>query len=115
MEGGKVQIYRRGGLVLKKYDNIISYLYHKKANECLIQSDSKALEEQNRKVDKLEREIMKFIDQRIHPKSRKKFKKLIRQYGLELFCCICIEKELAYKNGFSDSMKMVLLSLVDKL
>lgn len=100
---------------MEEYDNIISYLYNKKDNENLIQLDSKALEDQNKKVDKLEDEIMKFIDQRIHPKSRKKLRRLVREYALELFGCMCIEKELAYKNGFSDAMKMVLLSLVNKL
>lgn len=115
MEGGKVQTYRRGGIVVEEYDNIISYLYNKKDNEGLIKSDSKALEEQNKKTHKLEKEIMKFINKRVHPKSRTKLKKLIREYAFELSGCICIEKELAYKNGYSDSMKMVLLSLVNKL
>ena len=100
---------------MEEYENIISFLYNKTRQDCLLEEESKLLEKERKKTMALDKNISKYIDEKVHPHSKQRLKELINDYTVSIMGSVCIEKELAYKNGFSDAMKMVLVSLTNRL
>lgn len=94
--------------------NIINFLFNKKEDDELFDLDDAELETLNNKSDKSSKEINNFIDTKVHPKCRKKLKKLIFQYNQNLGAVLHRENELFYENGFSDCLKFILTALLLK-
>lgn len=96
------------------YKDIIDYLFDKKNEEELLDLDDAELKVLNHTIIKVNDEITKFIDRKVHPKSRKKLKKLIFKYSNSIFSYLHKENELIYKNGVADGVKFIITVLSTK-
>ena len=71
--------------------------------------------EQLRKIEKnillTDKEINTFIDERVHPKSRKMLYDLIDEYKKHTIDYSLKEREQVYKTGFADAIKIILDSV----
>lgn len=56
----------------------------------------------------INKEILNFIDERVHPNSRDELKNLIEKYEEYAINYSYKEREQAYKVGFSDATKIIL-------
>ena len=94
--------------------NIINYLYDKKVEDNLFLLEDSELNRLDHKVTIADKEISKFIEKRVHPRSRKKFRHLLREYSNAVFVHAARENELYYKYGVSDGVKFITSSLSTK-
>jgi hypothetical protein len=91
--------------------NIIDFLFDKKEEDNLFSLDDIELDTLKNKVEIVENEILKFIDKRVHPKSRKKLRRLLLNYNNAIFISAAKENELYYKYGVSDGAKFITSAL----
>lgn len=95
-------------------DDIIDLLFEKKGDEDLFVLEDKELNKLNNKVEMSNKEMLKFIDARVHPKSRDKLKELITEYSNANYDYLHRENQLFYRNGISDGIELILISLSQK-
>ena len=91
--------------------NIIDFLFDKKDEDQLFLLEDTELKRLDNKVTMVDNEISKFIEKRVHPKSRKKLRQLLRDYSNAIFVHVARENELYYKYGVSDGVKFITSSL----
>ncbi len=77
--------------------------------------DSDAFDMKDRELDRLRKEnskisekLYKFIDQRVHPKSRKKLIDIIEERNSRTSDYYIRENQLYYKNGFLQGMYVII-------
>lgn len=90
---------------------ITDYIFEKKTEKDIFYIKDKELKKIERKISKANNKLFKFINQRVHPRSRKRLKQLIeKNYSLmdEQFYRQC---KLCYSNGFTDGIKLILSNL----
>lgn len=92
-------------------ENIINFLFDKKVEDQLFLLEDAELNKLQNKVTLADNEISKFIEKRIHPKSRKKFRKLLKDYSNAVFVHTARENQLYYDYGVSDGVKFIISSL----
>lgn len=91
--------------------NIIDFLFDKKDEDQLFLLEDTELKKLDNKITMVNNEISKFIEKRVHPKSRKKLRRLLRDYSNAIFVHVARENELYYKYGVSDGVKFITSSL----
>lgn len=92
-------------------ENIIDFLFEKKAEDGTFSLDDEILNNLDNKIDKCTNEITNFINKRIHPKSRFKLKKMLARKENRLYDYSLREKKLLYKDGVIDGMNLILCAL----
>ena len=95
-------------------NDIIDFFFDKKIEDNLFLLEDAELERLENKKTIAEKEISKFIDKRVHPKSRKKLRKLLLKYNDAVFVSIARENQLYYKSGVSDGVKFITTALSSK-
>lgn len=96
---------------MEKYKDIIDFILKNKEDEELFKSDDTELKKLDYKTSLIDKEITRFIDSKIHPKCRKKLKRLIQDYTNSLCMCIGGENEIFYREGFADGVKTILVAI----
>ena len=91
--------------------NIIDFLYDKKVEDRLFLLEDAELIGLSEKVTIADNEISKFIEKRVHPRSKNKLRHLIREYSNAVFVHAARENQLYYKYGVSDGVKFITSSL----
>lgn len=99
---------------MSKYKDLIEFLFIQKESEGLFELKNDEMKNLEKKMDITDSNITKFIDERIHPRSRKQLKKLIMDYTLTLGEYFRCENEILYRSGFSDGAKIILTVLSSK-
>lgn len=94
--------------------DIIDALFDKQEDDDLFNMKDELLEELSDKIEKCTEDIQKFIEKRVHPRSRTKLRKLLKRKEKSLYSYLRRENQLFYKNGVSDGISLVLLSLTFK-
>lgn len=94
--------------------DIIDVMYEKKAEDGLFSLNDTVLSELDDKIDKCANDIKKFIDKRVHPKTRFQLKKFLDRKENTLYEYSIREKKLLYKDGVRDGMQLILFALFDK-
>lgn len=96
------------------YKDIINFLFNKKQDDELVDLDDLEREECKNKLIGAYNEIIKFIDSRIHPKSRNILKNLLSRY-YDIECkYLHKENELLNSNGVADGVKFIRIALIMK-
>lgn len=96
------------------YRDIINFVFNKKEDEELFDLEDSEREKLKEKSGIVYDEIIKFIDSRVHPKSRNKLKRLLLKYD-EVECgYLRKENELLYRNGVADGVKFIITALTIK-
>ncbi len=96
------------------YRDIINFVFNKKEDEELFDLEDLERERCKNKSSLAYDEIIKFIDTRVHPKSRNKLKNLLSKYN-DVECeYLCKENELLYRNGVADGVKFIITALTIK-
>lgn len=95
-------------------ENIIDYLYDKKIEDKKFSLEDAELDQLQHQVTIADKAISKFIDKRVHPKSRYKLRKLLIEYSNAIFVSIARENQLYYKYGFVDGVKTIIDSFSAK-
>ena len=96
------------------YKDIINFLFNKKEDEELFDLEDSKREMFKNKSSIAYDEIIKFIDLRVHPKSRNKLKDLLSKYD-DVECeYLRKENELLYRNGIADGVKFIITVLSTK-
>ena len=99
---------------MEENTDIIDALFDKQEDDDLFNMKDELLEELSDKIEKCTEDIQKFIEKRVHPKSRIKLKKLLKRKEKILFSYLRRENQLFYRNGVSDGINLILLSLTFK-
>lgn len=94
--------------------DIINFLFNKKVEDNIFLIEDNELHRLDNNAIIANKEILEFIDKRVHPKSRKKLKKLLINYDNAKYLSIARENELYYKYGISDGIKFILAALSTK-
>lgn len=94
--------------------DIIDVLYEKKAEDALFSLNDTVLSELDNKIDKYTNDIAKFINKRVHPKTRFQLKKILARKENTVHDYSIREKKLLYKDGVRDGMQLVLCALLDR-
>lgn len=92
-------------------NNIVTFLYDKKVKGDLFTLEDAELTKLQEKVTIVDKEISDFIAKRVHPKSRKKLRRLLLEYNNAIFLTTAKENELYYKYGTGDGVKFIIDSL----
>lgn len=93
------------------YKDIINFLFNKKEDEELFDLEDSKREMFKNKSSIAYDEIIKFIDLKVHPKSRNKLKDLLSKYD-DVECeYLRKENELLYRNGIADGVKFIMTAL----
>lgn len=96
------------------YKDIINFLFNKKEDEELFDLEDSEREKFKNSSEMAYDELIKFIDSRVHPKSRNKLKHLLLKYD-EVECgYLRKENELLYRNGVADGVKFIITALTIK-
>lgn len=96
------------------YKDIINFLFNKKEDEEFFDLEDDEREKLKEKSGMAYDEIIKFIDSRVHPKSRNKLKKLLFKYDDAECAYLRKENELLYRNGVADGVKFIITALTIK-
>lgn len=96
------------------YNDIINFLFNKKEDEELFDLENVEREKLKGKSGIVYDEIIKFIDSRVHPKSRNRLKNLLLKYDDAECACWRKENELLYRNGVADGVKFIITALTIK-
>lgn len=96
------------------YRDIINFVFNKKEDEELFDLEDSEREKFKNSSEMVYDELIKFIDSRVHPKSRNKLKHLLLKYD-EVECgYLRKENELFYRNGVADGVKFIITALTIK-
>lgn len=95
-------------------ENIIDYLYDKKVEDKNFSLEDVELDRLQNEVTTVDKAISKFINKRVHPKSRDRLRKLLIEYSNAIFVSIARENQLYYKYGYADGVKTIIDSLSAK-
>ena len=99
---------------MEEYEDIIDFLYEKKAEDGTFSLDDSILSELDNKIDKCTNDITNFINNRVHPKSRIKLRSILNKKENTQYDYAIREKKLLYKDGVRDGMQLVLIALSSK-
>lgn len=94
--------------------NLIDYLYDKKVEDMLFTLKDKEFGKLQKKITIADKEINKFIENRVHPKSRKLLRTLFVNYSNAVFISTARENQLYYRYGVEDGTKFLIASLYGK-
>lgn len=94
--------------------DIISFLFDKKVEDNIFQMEDNELHRLDDNSIIANKDILEFIDKRVHPKSRKKLKRLLINYDNAKYLSVARENEMYYKYGVSDGIKFILAALSTK-
>ena len=96
------------------YRDIINFVFNNKEDEELFDLEDSEREKFKNSSEMVYDELIKFIDSRVHPKSRNKLKHLLLKYD-EVECgYLRKENELFYRNGVADGVKFIITALTIK-
>ena len=95
-------------------EDIIDFLYEKKAEDGTFNLYDAILSSLDNKIDKCTNDIMNFINKRVHPKTRWQLKKILDRKENTEYDYSLREKKLLYKDGVRDGMQLVLCMLSNK-
>lgn len=95
-------------------EDIIDVIYEKKAEDGLFSLDDAVLSELDNKIDKYANDIKKFLDKRVHPKTRFQLRKILDRKENTLYEYSIREKKLLYRDGVRDGMQLILCALFDR-
>lgn len=96
------------------YRDIINFVFNKKEDEELFDLEDSEREKLKNSSEMVYDELIKFIDSRVHPKSRNKLKHLLLKYDDAECACWRKENELLYRNGVADGVKFIITALTIK-
>lgn len=99
---------------MEENEDIIDVIYEKKSEDAMLSLDDSILSELDNKIEKYTNDITKFINKRVHPKTRFHLKKILDRKENTLYDYSIREKKLLYKDGFRDGMQVMLYALLDK-
>lgn len=88
--------------------NMISYLYYKKLEDELFKFEDSTLSELEDNITKSNNKLFRFINKRVHPRSKNKLKYLVNDYINNIFARIQKENEMYYVTGFEDGIRFVI-------
>lgn len=92
-------------------NDIIDFLFDKQEDDDLLALDDEIKSNLYESNEILENKIMKFIDKRVHPKTKEKLKQLIKQKEKKSLECLHRENQLFYRNGVADGVQFILTAL----
>ena len=92
-------------------DNIIDILFDAKEDDDLFNLNDKVLVSLDNQLENTDFDISKFIEKNIHPRNRYKLKKLLNRKEHKIYEYLRRENQLFYKNGISDGIKIILISM----
>ncbi len=95
-------------------ENIIEYLYDKKTEDKKFILEDSELNQLQNEITMADKAISKFIDRRVHPKSRDKLRKLLLEYNSAVFASISRQNQLYYRHGYADGIKTIIDSFSTK-
>lgn len=104
---------RNGGIGME-YKDIIDFIFIQKEDENLFNFDDEELTSLDNKTMECDKAITNFINSKIHPKYRKKLKRLILEYSSAMCLHLRQQNELFYRNGFSDGVELIIKALTKK-
>lgn len=99
---------------MQNNENIIDYIYDKKIEDNKFTLEDSELNQLRHEVSIVNKAISKFIDKRVHPKSRNKLRKLLIKYSNAMFVSVARENQLYYKYGYADGIKTIIDSCSTK-
>lgn len=97
-----------------KQQNVLDLLFENRSQERLTEPDDEETKNLGNKISKTEECIDKFINKRIHPKSRKKLRNLIENYIILLETNNYETNRILYKKGVSDGLYIALYGKCEK-
>ena len=96
---------------MEKYKDIIDFILKNKEDQELFNFDDVELKKLDYKTSLIDKEISSFIDSKIHPKCRKKLKRLMQDYTNSLCMYIGSQNDLFYRERFADGIKTILTAI----
>jgi len=97
-----------------KQQNALDLLFENRSQERLAKPDDEKKKSIGNKIYKTEENINKFINKRVHPRSRKKLRKLIENYIMLLETNNHETNRMLYKKGISDGLYIALYGKCEK-
>lgn len=94
--------------------DIIDFLFDKQVDDDLFSLSDEVLESLDTKIEMTDNRINKFINKRVHPKSRSTLYSLLRQKEKSVLENSSRENRLFYRNGISDGISLMLIALSTK-
>ena len=94
--------------------DIIDMLFEKKDDYSMLDFKTKERNELNSKIAKLDDKINAFIDNKIHPNSRKELENLLFEYNVALTKYHEKGRLLLYRAGFIDGVNSIMIPLSNK-
>ena len=94
--------------------DIIDMLFEKKDEDSMFDFKTKERNELNSKIAKLDDEINTFIDNKIHPDSRKELENLLFEHNVASIRYHDKGRLLLYRAGFIDGVNSIMIPLSNK-
>lgn len=88
--------------------DLIDLLFDKQEDDDIFNFKDNLLEELDNKIERDSNKLNTFIDRRVHPKTRRNLKELIRKSETSIDEYNRRENQLYYKNGVTDGVKLIL-------
>lgn len=88
--------------------SITDYIFENKVEKKLFNEDDQELEKYEKKMSKANDKMFCFINQRVHPRSRKRLKQLIEENDSLMCLYFNRQGQIYYNSGFTDGINLIL-------